>query len=393
MTRASGIQKAILQTDGGSRGNPGPSGIGFTLSAKAGGQTICEGGAYIGKATNNQAEYRAMIWGLQNALTAGVRSIEIQADSELLVRQIKGVYRVKNERIKPLYAQVRQLLSQFDVYQIKHVYRENNSQADALANQAMDKRAAVGNYATAFSTGELWSASDFSATPATASATTPATVTATAPATAPATTPPAAAAATATPTTTPTTPTATPAPQAAGHRAGSNRATNPVLSTSEIIFEKGKQMNENSTSRVAGTATSVAAVAGVAAAAGTGIYTLTVKDHFDAAHALIGYPGQCRNLHGHTWDVEVSVSGSELDEVGIVYDFKDLKDDLHNILDSYDHKYLNEVAPFDAFNATAENLARVVYERLEATLPDHIWLEEVAVWESPIARLGYRKAK
>ena len=122
-----------------------------------------------------------------------------------------------------------------------------------------------------------------------------------------------------------------------------------------------------------------------------GTYTLTVKGHFDAAHALVGYPGQCRNLHGHTWDVEVSVSGRKLDEVGIVYDFKDLKDNLNTILDSYDHRYLNEVPPFDSFNATAENLARVVYERLEQTLPEHIWLEEVAVWESPIARLGYRK--
>jgi 6-pyruvoyltetrahydropterin/6-carboxytetrahydropterin synthase len=122
-----------------------------------------------------------------------------------------------------------------------------------------------------------------------------------------------------------------------------------------------------------------------------GTYTLTVKDHFDAAHALVGYPGQCRNLHGHTWDVEVSVSGTQLDDVGIVYDFQDLKAKLHAILDSYDHKYLNEVPPFDSMNATAENLARVVYERIEAQLPAGIRLVEVAVWESPIARLVYRR--
>jgi 6-pyruvoyltetrahydropterin/6-carboxytetrahydropterin synthase len=123
----------------------------------------------------------------------------------------------------------------------------------------------------------------------------------------------------------------------------------------------------------------------------TGTYTLSIKGHFDAAHALIGYPGECKNLHGHTWDIEVAVSGTQLDEVGIVYDFKNLKDDLNKILDLYDHKYLNEVEPFDKINATAEHLARVIYEQLETTLPAHIKLEEVAVWESPIARLAYRK--
>lgn len=120
-------------------------------------------------------------------------------------------------------------------------------------------------------------------------------------------------------------------------------------------------------------------------------YYLTVKNHFDAAHALVGYPGECRQLHGHTWDIEASVSGQELDEVGIVYDFKALKADLATILDDYDHKYLNEVPPFDTINATAEHLARVIYERLETSLPANITLEEVAVWESPIARLSYRK--
>jgi 6-pyruvoyltetrahydropterin/6-carboxytetrahydropterin synthase len=123
-----------------------------------------------------------------------------------------------------------------------------------------------------------------------------------------------------------------------------------------------------------------------------GYYTLTIKDHFDAAHALVGYPGECRQLHGHTWDIEVSVSGSELDEVGIVYDFKDLKGNLATILADYDHVYLNEVPPFDHINATAEHLARVIYERLEAMLPAHIALEEVGVWESPIAKLTYRRA-
>lgn len=121
------------------------------------------------------------------------------------------------------------------------------------------------------------------------------------------------------------------------------------------------------------------------------MYILTVKDHFDAAHALVGYPGQCKNVHGHTWDVEVSVRGIDLDGVGIVYDFKDLKEDLQYILEAYDHKYLNDVAPFDTINATAENLARVIYEQLEAMLPARIEIVEVSVWESPVAKLTFTR--
>lgn len=123
------------------------------------------------------------------------------------------------------------------------------------------------------------------------------------------------------------------------------------------------------------------------------MYTLTVKSHFDAAHALVGYPGECRNLHGHTWDVEVSVRGTELDEVGILYDFKDLKADLNSVLEQWDHVYMNDVPPFDAINATAENLARVIWEQLSDRISDpRVTLDEVAVWESPIAKLTYRGA-
>ena len=120
------------------------------------------------------------------------------------------------------------------------------------------------------------------------------------------------------------------------------------------------------------------------------MYELTVKGHFDAAHALRGYPGECRALHGHTWDVEVTVRGQQLDEIGIVYDFKTLKDDLGSVLDDDDHVLLNDVPPFDEINATAENLARVVYERLSTKVGGGVSVTEVAVWESPIARLVYR---
>lgn len=121
------------------------------------------------------------------------------------------------------------------------------------------------------------------------------------------------------------------------------------------------------------------------------MYELTVKGHFDAAHALRDYPGECRNLHGHTWDVEVTVCGEDLDGIEIVYDFKRLKSDLAAVLEPYDHAYLNDVAPFDAMSPTAENLARVVYEALEARVGPEVSVKEVAVWESPIARIVYRR--
>ena len=120
------------------------------------------------------------------------------------------------------------------------------------------------------------------------------------------------------------------------------------------------------------------------------MYELTVRDHFDAAHSLRGYPGECRKLHGHTWDVEVTVVGEELDAIGIVYDFKTLKDDLRAVLDDYDHVFLDEVPPFDTLNPTAENLARVVFERLADSVGEKVAVAEVAVWESPIAKLVYR---
>ncbi|MHB9002505.1 MAG: 6-carboxytetrahydropterin synthase QueD [Coriobacteriia bacterium] len=120
------------------------------------------------------------------------------------------------------------------------------------------------------------------------------------------------------------------------------------------------------------------------------MYELTVKGHFDAAHSLRDYPGECCELHGHTWDVEATVQGEKLDSIGIVYDFKRLKADLSAVLDRFDHGFLNEIEPFDTLNPTAENLARVVYEALERTVGDVVRVKEVAVWESPVAKIVYR---
>jgi 6-pyruvoyltetrahydropterin/6-carboxytetrahydropterin synthase len=115
-----------------------------------------------------------------------------------------------------------------------------------------------------------------------------------------------------------------------------------------------------------------------------------VRDHFDAAHHLYGYPGECRKLHGHTWDVEVTVCSRILDDLGMVYDFKELKAQLRQVLDRYDHEDLNSVAPFDVLSPTAENLARIICEALEKSIDARVQVHEVAVWESPVARLAYR---
>ncbi len=126
-----------LRFDGGSRGNPGPAAIGLTISAPDG-KTIYELGEFIGRATNNVAEYTALVRGAQAARRLGVKKLRILADSELVVRQITGVYRVKSPDLRPLYMQALAELRTIPKWSIEHVYREDNSRADALANMAMD---------------------------------------------------------------------------------------------------------------------------------------------------------------------------------------------------------------------------------------------------------------
>lgn len=130
--------KLILHTDGAARGNPGPAGIGIVIRAEDG-TTLAELGEYIGEATNNVAEYRALIRGLEEARRLGADSVEILADSELLVRQINGEYRVRHPNLVPLYAEVMEKLKGFSSFSIVHVPRKENARADALANWALDE--------------------------------------------------------------------------------------------------------------------------------------------------------------------------------------------------------------------------------------------------------------
>ena len=129
--------KVVLYTDGASRGNPGPASIGAVLYDEEDAivVTVSE---EIGTATNNVAEYSAVIAGLEVAAQLGADEVELRSDSLLLVRQISGEYRVKAAGLKPLHARVRALLSEFASVEVNHVPREQNEVADALANAALD---------------------------------------------------------------------------------------------------------------------------------------------------------------------------------------------------------------------------------------------------------------
>ena len=127
-----------LFTDGACRGNPGNGGAGAVLVGKNG-EVVSTAKKFLGHCTNNIAEYRALILGLEAALGQGATAISIYLDSELLVRQIQGVYRVKNPTLKPLMVDVRSLLDRFDTWQVEHVPRCDNAVADKLANEAIDE--------------------------------------------------------------------------------------------------------------------------------------------------------------------------------------------------------------------------------------------------------------
>ncbi len=133
--------KIILNVDGASRGNPGPAAIGVTL--KDGNNRLITGiSQRIGITTNNQAEYRALIAGLKKAIELGARKVSVKSDSELMVKQLLGLYRVKKEELKPLNKEVRQLAGGLESFEIVSIPREQNREADKLANKALDEAGA-----------------------------------------------------------------------------------------------------------------------------------------------------------------------------------------------------------------------------------------------------------
>jgi ribonuclease HI len=128
--------KTILHTDGGARGNPGPAGIGVVLEIDGRKEQFKK---YIGEATNNQAEYQALILGLEKAKAAGATEVECLLDSELVVKQLNREYKVKNEGIAPLFVKVWNLAQGFEKISFKHIFRESNKEADRLVNEAIDE--------------------------------------------------------------------------------------------------------------------------------------------------------------------------------------------------------------------------------------------------------------
>jgi probable phosphoglycerate mutase len=124
--------------DGGSRGNPGPSGYGVCIQDE-GGKVVAELSEFLGKQTNNYAEYSGLLASLNFALEKGHPRLKVVSDSELMVKQIKGQYRVNSPDLKPLYNEAKRRIARLDQFRIEHVLRGKNQQADRLANQAMDK--------------------------------------------------------------------------------------------------------------------------------------------------------------------------------------------------------------------------------------------------------------
>lgn len=138
------MTEAVLKSDGGARGNPGPAGAGFVLLGDDG-VIDYSGGRYLGETTNNIAEYEALLWGLEVAYSTGVRRITVCADSELVVKQINGEYRVRHANLKPLHQRARTLLAKFDSFRVIHIPRAQNKDADSLVNEAIDAQDEVGN--------------------------------------------------------------------------------------------------------------------------------------------------------------------------------------------------------------------------------------------------------
>jgi len=132
------VHYLIAHSDGGARGNPGPAGYGVVIQDETG-HKLAALSEYLGHQTNNFAEYQGLIAALEYALEKGPKALKVISDSELLVRQIKGIYKVKNATLQDLHARAKELIAGLDWFSIGHALREHNREADLLANQAMDK--------------------------------------------------------------------------------------------------------------------------------------------------------------------------------------------------------------------------------------------------------------
>jgi ribonuclease HI len=131
------MEKVVVNVDGGARGNPGPAAVAAVVQ-DADGQVLLEKGERIGRATNNVAEYRALLLGIEMATALGASELELVGDSELIVRQVEGRYKVKDAALRELHSEVKRALEPFENWSIRHVRREQNAEADRLVNEALD---------------------------------------------------------------------------------------------------------------------------------------------------------------------------------------------------------------------------------------------------------------
>jgi ribonuclease HI len=129
----------VVHVDGGARGNPGPAAV-ASVASDQDGQELAERSSYIGETTNNVAEYKAVLLGLELARELGAEQVEVVNDSELVARQIEGRYKVKNAGLRPLYLETMEKLRGFDSWTVRNVRRESNERADQLVNEELDRR-------------------------------------------------------------------------------------------------------------------------------------------------------------------------------------------------------------------------------------------------------------
>ena len=119
------------------------------------------------------------------------------------------------------------------------------------------------------------------------------------------------------------------------------------------------------------------------------MYRITVNDYFSSAHMLRGYKGKCEKLHGHNWKVEIEIEGEELDDIGLLIDFKDIKKILADSIEFLDHKLINDIEPFDKINPSSEQISKFLHERIGNMLPEKINIVKTSIWESENSKASY----
>lgn len=120
------------------------------------------------------------------------------------------------------------------------------------------------------------------------------------------------------------------------------------------------------------------------------MFEVSVEETFAAGHALRGYRGKCENVHGHNYRVQVTVEGGELDAIGMLVDFGEVKKLIRGVVARLDHQFINDLEPFTVINPSAENLAKYFYDEITGSLPEPVWIAQVKVWETDITAATYR---